>query len=447
VLNRLLSVSLTAFFCLSFIAPTFASERVVHSAIRGTINPASADYLEDSIREAELTSAAALIVSLDTPGGLVSSVEKMAQAIDRAKVPVVVYVEPAGAAATSAGALLLISSHVGAMTPGSHMGAAHPVDSSGKTIEGAMGDKVLNSTASFAEGMAEVRGRNKKLVTEIVRTSRSFTASEALAGNLAEISADTLPDLLRKLDGRKVKFRAGGEAVMKTADAEVVVFKMTTGQMLLNLLSNPNIAGILMTLAMILIYVEINNPGVQVAGILGVVCLIIAFMSFQTLPIRTGGIALLLLGALGMVAEIFATTHGALAAGGALSFVLGLFWVIDPNQTGVGIAPAVYVPAGIALGGGAIAIGWFAARSRHDSEAARLAMKGGGPGGLAGYSGVVQSVSHSEGEKSAGKILVRGEIWDFLADEAIRAADTVEVVRVEGLKTYVKLKKDGKNDV
>lgn len=427
-----------------FVSNAVADERVVHAEIRSTINPATAEYFENAIRFAERESAQALVVSLDTPGGLVTSVEKMAQAVDRAKVPVVVYVEPAGASATSAGALLLLASHVAAMTPGSHMGAAHPVDSSGKTIEGAMGEKVLNDTSSFAEGLAEIRGRNKAIAADIVRKSRSFTASEAFKEKLAEISADNLPDLLRKLDGRTVKFRvegAGGEKKISTANATVEEFDMTLGQKLLNRISDPNVAAILMTLAMLLIYFELSHPGIQVAGILGLVCLVLAFMSFQTLPIRTGGIVLIALGALGLVGEVFATTHGALAAGGTLAFVLGLVWVVDPDQIRMGVSPAVYVPAGIALGSLAILIAWFAARTAKTAAAARAAMKGGAAAGLAGYAGTVE-IATNAADHSTGKVSIRGETWDFVAEgaPALRPGDAVEVVRIEGLKAFVKPK-------
>ncbi|MBS1961756.1 MAG: nodulation protein NfeD [Bdellovibrionales bacterium] len=428
-----------------FAASAFgAEERVVHAEIRSTINPATAEYLADAIHFGEREKAQAVVISLDTPGGLVSSVEKMAQSIDRAKVPVVVYVEPAGASATSAGALLMLAAHVGAMTPGSHMGAAHPVDSSGKTIEGAMGEKVLNDTSSFAEGLAEIRGRNKALAAEIVRKSRSFTASEALAQKLVEVSADNLPDLLRKLDGRTVKFGAGGsDAKIATANATVEEFGMTVGQKLLNRISDPNIAAILMTLAMLLIYFELSHPGIQVAGILGLVCLVVAFMSFQTLPIRTGGIVLIVLGALGLFGEVFATSHGALAAGGTLAFVLGLVWVVDPDQIRMGVSPAVYVPAGIAMGGLALLIAWFASRTAETAAAARAEMKGGAAAGLAGYAGTVE-LAESAGDRSTGKVSIRGETWDFVAEGApsLRAGDAVEVVRIEGLKAIVKLRKD-----
>ncbi len=416
-----------------FANASLADDPIFHAEIRGTINPATADYLENAILQAEKAGAGAVVVSLDTPGGLVSSVKAMAQSIDRSRIPVVVYVEPAGASATSAGALLLLASHVSAMTPGSHMGAAHPVDSGGKTIDGAMGEKVLSDTSAFAEGLAEVRGRDKKLASEIVRQSRSFTAAAASEAKLVDLLADTFPDLLRKLDGRTVRLQSGKEARLATTNARVEVFPMTLGQKLLHLISNPNIAAILMTLALVLIYVELQTPGIQIAGILGATFLVVAFICFQTLPIRTGGAILLLLGTIALIAEIFVTTHGALGAGGVLSFVLGLVWIIDPAQSTFGVSPAVYIPAGIFLGGIALLVGWFAADVKKSAQEALAQMKGGALGGLAGYRGTIDA---------GGGLMIRGERWDYRLEddsgETVAAGDSVEVVRVEGLKAYVR---------
>ncbi len=433
--------------CFFASASARADDLVYHTQIRGTINPATADYLESAIGHAERAGATAVVVSLDTPGGLVSSVKSMAQAIDRSPIPVVVYVEPAGASATSAGALLMLAAHVSAMTPGSHMGAAHPVDSSGKGIEGPMGEKVLSDTAAFAEGLAEVRGRNRNLAADIVRKSRSFTAAEASSVGLVDVLADSFPALLRGLDGRVVKLPSGKQVKLTTANAKVHVFEMNWGQQLLHIVSNPNIAAILMTLGMLLIYVELNNPGVQIAGILGAVFLVVAFISFQTLPIRTGGIVLIALGAIALVAEIFTATHGALSAGGVLSFVLGLIWIIDPAQTRYGVSPAVWIPAGLFFGGVVLLVGWFAARIKKSSEEALQAMKGGALGGLAGYRGTIVESDHP-----GGTLLIRGERWDYALEgdrqvgEEVRPGDAVEVVRVEGLKAYVKKWKGNSND-
>jgi len=412
---------------------------VLISEIRGTINPATADYLKSSIHRATEAGAEALIVELDTPGGLVSSVELMSQVIDESKVPVVVYVTPAGAAATSAGALLMLSSHVAAMTPGSHMGAAHPVDSSGKDVPGAMGQKILNDVVAYAKSMAEIRGRNKELAELIVSKSQSFTAQEAASKKLVEVLADHETDLLNKLQGRVVESKSFGKKTLNTSNARVERVDMTIGQKLLHLISNPNIAAILMTIAMLLIYVELNNPGVQIAGILGVILLILAFMSFQSLPIRTGGLILMGVGFIGMFSEVFVAAHGALAAGGVLSFILGMIWVVDPSQTSERVSPMVYIPAGLALSIGAFTIAWFAARVKVQAAEALEKMGGSGAMGLHGYQGKVESLAGNGAIQSPfGKMHIRGEVWDFVCEESVKVGDAVQVQSVDGFKLIVK---------
>jgi membrane-bound serine protease (ClpP class) len=402
--------------------------RVIVSEIRGTINPATADYLESSIARAQAENAQALIVELDTPGGLVSSVQAMAQTIEKSSIPVVVYVTPAGASATSAGALLMLASHVGVMAPGTHMGAAHPVDTSGKNIDGAMGKKVLNDTVSFAQGLAELRNRNRDQAGLIVSESKSFTSQAALDQHLIEIHSPNLESLLVSLNGRESLGKK-----MSTEGALIVKNEMSFGQKILHLLSNPNIAAILMTLAMLLIYVEIQSPGIQIAGILGVVFLIVGFMCFQTLPIRVGALALMGVGLVAMILEVVASAHGVLALGGVVSFILGMIWVVDSKQIAIGVSPQVWVPAAIALGSGSIAIGWFATRVKKQAREALVRMGGGGLSGLEGYVGVVEN---------SGKILIRGELWDFdcESNEKVLAADHVEVTGLNGFKVRVKKK-------
>jgi len=223
--------------------------------IRGSINPAGVSYLKTSIKSAHENKAKALIVELDTPGGLVASVRDMAQVVDESPIPVIVYVSPAGAAATSAGALFMLSSHVAAMAPGTNIGAAHPVGSKGEEIKGPMGDKVLNDTAAFARSLAELRGRPIELAEQVVAKSKSFTAEEAHRNKLIEIIAATRAELLKKLHMREVKLKSVSHVIM-TEGAVIVEVDMTMGQRLLHYIANPNIAGILMTLAMLLIYLS-----------------------------------------------------------------------------------------------------------------------------------------------------------------------------------------------
>lgn len=392
--------------------------------IRGSINPATADYLDSAIKKAEKNKAKALIVKLDTPGGLLASVQKMSQSIDESKVPVVVFVTPAGASATSAGALLMLASHTAAMTPGSHMGAAHPVDLSGKAPDdkSAMGTKIVSDTVAFAQGLAERRGRDKVLAGEIVSKSRSFTAQEAFDKKLVQILAESEADLLKQLHSR-----------YQTADSYLEKVEMSLGQKILHLLADPNIAAILMTLAFIFIYAELKNPGIQITGILGLICLVVAFMSFQTLPIRTGALVLMGVGLLSLVGEVFLATSGMLALGGVAAFTLGMIWVVDPTQSSVGVSMAVWLPAALSMGSGTVLIAYFASKVKKDSALALAAMKGGGVLGLQGYQGVVET---------PGKLMIRGEIWDFVSDTPVQVGDHVVVENVEGFK--LKVKPEGK---
>ncbi len=403
--------------------------------IRGTINPASSDYLKSAIVSAEQSGAAALIVELDTPGGLVSAVREMAQNVGQARVPVVVYVAPSGASATSAGALLMLSAHVAAMAPGTNIGAAHPVGSGGEDIKGAMGEKAVNDTAAFARGLADLHGRNREVAEAVVAKSKSFTAEEAQKVKLVDLIAPTRDDLIRALHGRKVKV---GEDLrtLSTEGAPVRRIEMTPGQKLLHLLANPNIAGILLSLAILMIYVELSHPGITIAGVLGGICLLVAFMALQLLPIRIGAVGLITLGVLLMIAEAFVISHGALAAGGVVSFVLGLLWLMDPGATSLRISPSVWVPIAVGMGATVVMLSIAAARMRSLSRQTLALIGGGAAAGLAGYEGHVTALTSPDGRHA--KASFRGEIWDVVSDQELKTGDLVEAVDAQGMVAKVR---------
>ncbi|HCM40535.1 MAG TPA: hypothetical protein DIS93_11255 [Bdellovibrionales bacterium] len=417
-----------------------AAEPIVWLAqIRGTINPASNSYLANAIRSAEADRAEVLVVELDTPGGLLNSVREMVQAIDQSKVPVVFYVAPAGASATSAGAILMLSSHLAAMAPGTNIGAAHPVGPQGEDIKGAMGEKATNDTAAFARSLAEARGRNREIAEEIVSKSKSFTAEEALSKGVIEILAPTREALFKNLSGRTVKFGQPSqgqkiERVLKMEGATVKEAKMTMGQTILNYLANPNIAGLLMTLGVLLIYVELSTPGIGIPGVLGTISILVAFVTFQLLPIRIGGLVLLVVGIGMMIAEPFIVSHGALAAGGIIAFVLGMVWVIDPSSTVLTISPWVWVPAAITLGSMVFLIGFAALKMRKQSQDALEKMGGSGISGLAGYEGTVESI---DPEGRSGKVFFRGELWSFTSKEPIEPGDHVKAIEMQGMRVVI----------
>jgi membrane-bound serine protease (ClpP class) len=418
--------------------PTFPPQttpRTVWLArIQGTIDPASSDYLTTAIKRAEEGKAEALVVELDTPGGLISSVREMAQSIARSSVPVVVFVTPAGASATSAGALLMLASHVAVMSPGTNIGAAHPVGGSGEDIKGVMGDKILNDTLAFARGLADLRGRNKKLAEDVVAKSRSLTADEAMKEHLIDETARSIDELLARIHGRRVGVAppggaAGAETMqqLNTRDAALRPFPMSFGQQLLHYLANPNLAALLLTIGMLLIYIEASHPGLSIPGIAGAICLLVAFMALQMLPIRVGAAALVALGIALMLAEPFITSHGVAAVGGITCFLLGLLWLVDPAAGGgsLRVAPIILAGAGLTMGSIVFVIAFSAARMRSMARKTRSEMGGGEIGGLKGYAGRVIEISHNG---TQGRALFRGELWEFESSSPVDKGDEIKAL-------------------
>lgn len=419
---------------LFFLTTKISAATVYHIEIRGTINPAVARYLERVIADAERTEAVAVLLELDTPGGLVASVREMAQSIQKSKIPILVYVAPAGAAATSAGALLMISSHLAAMAPGTNIGAAHPVGVQGEDIKGAMGEKAVNDIAAFARSMAELRKRNIKAASEVVLKSKSFTAEEALKENLIDVVASDKTALWKSIHHRQLV--VGPKAVKMDTQPEPALYraKMTLGEQVLNYLAHPNIAAILMSLGILLIYAELSAPGLGLGGILGGLCLIVAFIAFQSLPIHLGGVILLTIGVFLIVAEIFVGSGGILSAGGSVAVLLGLLWVVDPAATDLRISPWLITVIGGLLIGGTFVLGYFISRLKLQSAKALQSIGGGNFAGVQGYKGYVNSLA---ADGKSGQIRIRGEIWNFTSPEQLNKNDRVVVRGVHGLKLDV----------
>lgn len=420
----------TALACLTLgpIASSAAPEKsVTVIEIRSTINPATADYLKTAIVHAEKVGARALVIELDTPGGLISSVREMAQAIDDSKVPVILFVTPAGAAATSAGALLMLASHFALMTPGSTVGAAHPVQGDGTDIKGAMGEKVLNDTVSFAKGLAQVRGRDPELASAIVEKSKSMTAQEALEAKLIDGLASDLTAVFAAVSSKKIKLKSG-EVVLDLNGAAIERFDMSLGQKVLNLLAHPNVAATLMSLGMLCIYLELSTPGIGFGGVFGAIFLLLAFMSFQVLPVRMGGMLLAILGVALWAVEVFVPS-GALAIGGTLAFVLGMLWLIDPAQLSMGVSLSLILPFAIGLGGLGVLVGYVIKKSRGKPVSSHF--------GLEGFEGEIVEV---RGERA--KAHFRGETWDCVRQGGgvFKKGDRVVAVDHQGLTVIAAIK-------
>ena len=293
------------------------------------IQPACADFIHSAVNKSISEKAECLIIELNTPGGLLKSTRVIVTEFLQSKIPIVVYVAPSGAQAASAGVFITLAANVAAMSPGTNIGAAHPVTMQGG-VDSIMNEKVTNDAAAFIRSISEKRNRNIEWAEDAVRKSLSITASEALKLDVVDFIADDITDLLDKMDGREVE-TVGGMKVLHTKDAEVINYEMTFAQKLLSLLSDPNIAYILLMLGIYGLFFELYNPGAIFPGVVGGICLILAFYSMHTLPINYAGLALIIFGIVLFVLEIKIVSHGLLTIGGIISLFLGSMMLIKEN--------------------------------------------------------------------------------------------------------------------
>ena len=309
-------------------APGHAAPPVAIIDLDGAITPITDRLLTTAVERAQADGAQALVVQLNTPGGLERSMRTMAQTILNAGIPIIVYVAPTGARAASAGVFITMAAHVAAMAPATNIGAAHPVTAGGGDMGKEMSKKVANDAAAFARSLAAERGRNVEWAEKAVRSSVSVTEREAVKLKVVDLVADNLQDLLAKVDGRVVK-TARGVVTLQTRDAPVKRIEIRFRDRFLALITDPNIAYILMMVGMLGIFFELQNPGVVLPGVIGGISLILAFFAFQSLPINWAGVLLILFGIALLIAEIKIASHGVLTIGGVIAMVLGSFMLYD----------------------------------------------------------------------------------------------------------------------
>jgi membrane-bound serine protease (ClpP class) len=335
-----------------------AGNVVMVTEVRGVITPVVADHLVDTLEDAGLRNAMAVVIEMDTPGGLVASTRVIVQALLNAPVPVIVHVTPRGADAGSAGTFITLAAHIAAMSPATTIGAATPVGPEGDEA----GEKILNNAAAWAEAIAEERGRDVQFAVDSVRDGRSITATEALDIGAIDVIADTRADLLTAIDGAEVEVR--GEAVtLATATASVEEVQWSWTRSILQQLANPNVAFLLLSLATLAILYEIANPGMGAGGIVGVLAFVLGLYGVAVLDVAFAGVALLVVAAVLFVIELFVPGIGVAAAGGTIALLLGGLFLF-PRATGVSVGLGVLVPTVVAVGGLAVLIAVAAARTR-----------------------------------------------------------------------------------
>jgi membrane-bound serine protease (ClpP class) len=394
-------------------------------SVDGTIVPVIADYIDRGIGQAEKDGATACIIELDTPGGLLDSTEKIVQRIMNAGVPVVVYVSPKGAWAASAGTFITLSAHIAAMTPGTTIGAAHPVSGGGQEIPEDQMKKIVEFSAKWMKTIAQERGRNMEQAELAVTESKSFTDVDALGYNLINLRADSLEDLISQINGWNVTLASGDEVAINTANYGLTRNEMNDIERFLQTISDPNIAYILLTLATIGLITEISSPGLVLPGVAGGISLCLAFYSLGVLNAYWGGIALILL-AMGLfITEYFTHSYGLLTAGGIASLVMGSL-ILFSHSPGIEVNRGLI--AGVTAGITAFAVFVIGAIIRGQRR-----RKATGVEGMIGEIAIAKTSLDP-----TGTVLAEGELWTA-ASEGGKVAPGEEVIinKVEGLKLWV----------
>ena len=410
-----------------FASPVFAANQIVVVKISGAINPAVAEFVSQEIHQANKEKQALIVLNMDTPGGLDTSMRQIIKKIQSSHVPVASYVSPSGSRAASAGTFITIASHIAAMAPGTNIGAAHPVNMMGgnNQQESTMDKKVVNDAAAYIRSLAELRNRNSHWAELAVVKSVSISAEEAKRLNVIDLIAGNVKALTLAIDGREIQ-TASGPMILKTGRLEIVYHEMSPRLKMLDIISNPNVAYVLMMIGVVGLYFEMSNPGLVFPGVIGAVSMVLAFYAMQTLPIDYAGLLLVLLGALFFIAEIGVMSYGLLSLAGVVSIFLGSTMLIDSDDPAMQISQSILYPTlGLTIVF-SIGIIVFATQTRN------LKMQGGAEGML-GETGIVK-----ENLNPHGRVLVHGELWEAECEGEIMEGEHVIVESVEGLKVRVK---------
>lgn len=392
--------------------------------VNATITPPIAEYILQNIDASSRSGSDGLIILLDTPGGLDLAMRDIAKGILNSSIPVVVYVYPSGARAASAGVIITVAAHVAAMTPGTNIGAAHPVGLGIGGTDKVMMKKVENDAVAYVRGIAVKRGRNADWVEKSVRQSESITAEEALKLKVIDLTAPNLNNLLEQMDNREVTLTSG-KRIIKTKNAVINEKKMGKRQRVLAAISDPNIAYILFLVGLAGLYFEFAHPGVILPGVVGGISLILAFFALQTLPVNYAGVLLILFGVILFIAEIKVISHGLLTVGGIISLVLGSLLLFESPDPALRVSWSVMIPT-------LTVICLFFAGVITLVMKAQMRKRQTGKEGMLGVEG--KSVTDIFED---GKVFIKGEYWNASSDKPVEKGRRIRITSVDGLKIKV----------
>ncbi len=419
ILKLVLSIA-TVIFC-SFAAPA----EILKVVVDDTIQPISEEYIARAIAEASRRNDQAILIEINTPGGLVDSTRQIIEHITASPVPVIIYVTPSGSRAASAGFFILESADIAAMAPGTNTGAAHPVILGGGKMDDVMKEKMENDAAALMRSVASRRGRNVEVAESTVRQSKSFTDQEALSQHLIEYVASSDDDLLRQIDGKSFKRFNGQSVTLKTLGQPISLFGMTLKEKILAYLMDPNIAFLLLAIGALSLYIEFNHPGAVIPGTVGVVFILVAAFALNLLPTRFAALVLIL-GAFALfAAEAKFASHGILTIGGIALLTLGGLLLVDSPIPEMRVHLATALAVSIPLGLITAFLMTIALKARRNKVVT-------GEQGLVGETGVAHTALSPQ-----GKVFVHGEIWDAIASASLPQGQLVVVRRVDGLTLQV----------
>ncbi|HOP86832.1 MAG TPA: nodulation protein NfeD [Syntrophorhabdaceae bacterium] len=432
----ILLVSLALFFAINLYAKAPFEEKAQNKeekhiniiSINGAINPPIAGFINESIEKSEKDDSSALIILLDTPGGLDTSMREIVKSIMDSNVPVIVYVYPSGARAASAGSIILLSAHIAAMAPGTNVGAAHPVSIGKEKVDKEMMSKVVKDAEAYAKSIAMKRGRNVEWAAKAVRESASITAKDALEKRVIDIVAEDIDRLIEGIEGKEVETKKG-KVILRLKGKKKVQYEMPFKYRFLSYISDPNVAYILMMIGLYGILFEIYSPGAIFPGVIGGISIILALYAFSTIPISYAGIFLILLGIVFFILELKIVSHGVLGLAGIISLVIGSIMLIDLPYTALSISWKSILTVVILTG-----IFFFGVLSY--AIKAQLSKVKTGSEGLVGEEGEAKTDVNDDN----GKVFVHGELWNARSKEQIKKGEKVIVEKVDGLILVVKKK-------
>ncbi|MBI5598395.1 MAG: nodulation protein NfeD [Deltaproteobacteria bacterium] len=399
---------------------------VYYIKAEGIVNPVMAEYIIKGIRGAASDGAGAVVIQIDTPGGLDLSMRDIVKEMLSSAVPVIVYVAPAGARAASAGVFITYAADIAAMAGGTNIGSAHPVQMGGEKMDETMVKKVENDAVAYIRSIAKKRRRNEGWAEKAVRESVNVTAAEALRLNVIDMVADTRQALLSSLDGRKVETPAGA-VTLRTKGADVKEMEMDLRHRVLDVISNPNVAYILMMIGVAGLFFELSNPGAVLPGVAGAICLVLAFYAFQTLPVNYAGFLLIALAFVFFVLEIKVVSFGLLTVAGVASLVLGSLMLFRSPLPFMRLSLWVLMPTVVLVTLVLLTAMYFAVRIHRKRPAS----------GMEGIVGTEGTAVDAINPGSSGRVFVSGEYWDAAGDEPIESGARVKVVEIQGLRLKV----------